>query len=157
MIHSIWITELKFRIFTIDIEVWREWPEGTTNSSRLCCDHLKSIISVLVIHFGTNWSVRPSRDHVSISPRSCVDFARCSLEFSSDLKNIHRDEECREKAKIGDRVFQDFDRPDGRPTCTRFGSVNRPVNRNPVTELKNSISCFCPFSIFSTLVKIFQI
>ena len=26
--HSVWIAELKFEIFTIDIEVWRESPEG---------------------------------------------------------------------------------------------------------------------------------
>jgi len=32
MVHSVWMTELKFRIFTIDIGVWRELLEGTTNS-----------------------------------------------------------------------------------------------------------------------------
>ena len=32
IVHSVWIAELKFRIFTIDIRIWREFPEGTTNS-----------------------------------------------------------------------------------------------------------------------------
>jgi len=31
MVHSVWMAELKFEIFTIDIGVWRELPEGTTN------------------------------------------------------------------------------------------------------------------------------
>jgi len=51
----------------------------------------------------------PSRDRVSISPRSCVDFVRCTqaeivclfrqvidwgtLEIGSDLKNLHRGRE----------------------------------------------------------------
>ena len=55
---------------------------------------------------GTSFVYWPSRDRVSISPRSCidfisrdrvsislrlcVDFARCSLEFVLDLKNLHR-------------------------------------------------------------------
>jgi len=42
---------------------------------------------------GTGFVGWPSRDRVSISLRSCVDFARCSLEFASDLKNLHRDGE----------------------------------------------------------------
>jgi len=32
MVHSVWMAELKFRIFTIDIEVWRVLSERTTNS-----------------------------------------------------------------------------------------------------------------------------
>jgi len=49
---------------------------------------------------------RSSRDHVSISPRSCVNFARSSLKFGSDLKNLHRGGGCRERAKTKeDRVF----------------------------------------------------
>ena len=74
--------------------------------------------------FGTGWSVQISRDrvsfcrdlvsissgvlkpsHVSILSRLCVDFALCSLEFGSNLKNLHRGEKCRERAKTGDRVF----------------------------------------------------
>ena len=39
---------------------------------------------------GTGFVCWPSRDRVSISLRSCVDFTRCSLEFGSDLKNLHR-------------------------------------------------------------------
>ena len=39
---------------------------------------------------GTGFACWPSQDRVSISPRSCVDFARCSLELGSDLKNLHR-------------------------------------------------------------------
>jgi len=76
MVHSVWITELKFEIFTIDIEVWRESPEGTTNSIWIRCDHLKSIVSVLAIHLEPISSVWISRDRVSISPRSCVDFVQ---------------------------------------------------------------------------------
>ena len=51
------------------------------------------------------------QDRVSISPgalktRSYVDFARSSLEFSSDLENFHRGGECRERVKNMDsRVF----------------------------------------------------
>ena len=101
MVHFVWMAELKFEIFTIDIGVWREFPEGTTNSIWIQCDHLKSIVSVLAIHLESGSSVWPSRDRVLISPRSYVnfvqsaqarlfvDFARCSLEFGSDLKNLH--------------------------------------------------------------------
>jgi len=32
MVHFVWMVEMKFGIFTIDIGVWRELPEGTTNS-----------------------------------------------------------------------------------------------------------------------------
>ena len=54
------------------------------------------------------------RDRLSISfgalkPRSCVDFARCSLEFGSDLKNLHWRGEYRERIKIRDRVFKLYD------------------------------------------------
>ena len=49
MVHSVWMTELKIEIFTIDIEVWREPPEGTTNSIWIRCNHLKSIVSALAI------------------------------------------------------------------------------------------------------------
>ena len=52
MMHSVWMTELKFGVFTNDIGVWRELPEGTTNSIWIRCD-LKSIVSVLAIRFGT--------------------------------------------------------------------------------------------------------
>ena len=103
--------ELKFRIFTIDIEVWREQPEGRTNSIWIWYDHLKSIVCVLAIRLvRTSFvslvksrsctdfneivcrfrSERSSRDRVSISLRSCVNFAKYSLEFGSDLKNLHR-------------------------------------------------------------------
>jgi len=83
------MTELKFGIFTID-GVWRELSEGTTNSIWIQCDHVKSIVSMLAIHFGTGWSVQPSRDRVSISPkvlkpRSCVDFA----EIVSVSSGVH--------------------------------------------------------------------
>jgi len=94
MVHSVWMAELKFRIFIIDIGVWRELPKGMTNSIWIRCDHLKSIIGVMAIHFGTVWFVRPSRDRVLILPRAlkprlCVDFARYSLEFGSYFKNLH--------------------------------------------------------------------
>jgi len=54
------------------------------------------------------------RDRVLISfgalkSRSCVDFARCSLEFGSDLKNLHWRGEYRERIKIRDRVFKLYD------------------------------------------------
>jgi len=41
--------ELKFRIFTIDIGVWRELPEGTTNLIWIWSDQWKSIACVLEI------------------------------------------------------------------------------------------------------------
>ena len=47
---------------------------------------------------------RSSRDRVSILPRSCVDFARCSLEFGSDLKIFTDVENCRE---IGDKSLME--------------------------------------------------
>ena len=53
MVHSVWIAEQKFEIFTIDIKVWRELLVATTNSIWIRCDHLKSIVSVLAIRFGT--------------------------------------------------------------------------------------------------------
>ena len=83
-------------IYTIDIGVWRELLVAMTNSIWIWCDQWKSIVYVLVIHFeGTSFVCWSSRDRVSISfralkQRSCVDFARCSLEFGSDLKNLHR-------------------------------------------------------------------
>ena len=93
-----WIIELEFGIFTIDIGVWRELLVVTTNSIWIWCDHWKSIVCVLAICLlGTGFVYWPSRDRVSISPRSYdnfvrsaqarlfVDFARCSLEFGSDL------------------------------------------------------------------------
>jgi len=40
MVHSVWMAELKFGIFTIDIGVWRELPEGMTNSIWIRCDQL---------------------------------------------------------------------------------------------------------------------
>jgi len=46
MVHYIGIAELKFRIFIIDIEDWRESLEGMTNSIWIMRDHLKSIVSV---------------------------------------------------------------------------------------------------------------
>jgi len=49
MVHYVWVAELKFGIFTIDIRVWRELSEGMTNSIWIWCDYLKSIISVLAI------------------------------------------------------------------------------------------------------------
>jgi len=74
MVHSFWMAELKFEIFTIDIGIWRELPEGTTNSIWIRCDHLKSIVNVMAIHlepvgsFGQVEIVcRFRRDHVSIS------------------------------------------------------------------------------------------
>jgi len=42
---------------------------------------------------------------VSISPRSYDDFTMCSLVLGSDLENLHRGEECRERAKTRNRVF----------------------------------------------------
>ena len=109
MVHSVWITELKIWIFIINIRVWRELPEETTNSiwidsiiwirwDRLWVwrelllattnsimhwiNHLDPVWSieinckcVLGDSIGTGWSVWPSWDRVSISPRSCVDFA----------------------------------------------------------------------------------
>jgi len=111
MVHSVWMAELKFEIFTIDNGVWKELPEGITNSIWIRNDHLKSIVSVCA---GDSFEIgfvclaksrsyvdftkivcqfhleRSSRDRVSISLRSFVDFARCSLEFSSDLRNLHR-------------------------------------------------------------------
>ena len=53
----------------------------------------------------------PSRDRVSISPRSCVDFVRCAhrfrqvinwgtLEIGSDLKNLRRGGELLERENI---------------------------------------------------------
>jgi len=92
-VHSVWMTELKFRIFTIDIGVWRELPEGTTNSIWIQYDHLKSIVSMLAIHlepiglFGQVMIVcRFAQYRVSISsgklkPRSCVDFAQIVCQF----------------------------------------------------------------------------
>ena len=70
------MAELKFKIFTIDIKVWRELLVATTNLIWIRCDHLKSIVSVLAIRLEPVSSVWPSRDSVSISLRSCVDFVR---------------------------------------------------------------------------------
>ena len=88
---SVWMTELKFRIFTIDIIVWGELPEGTTNSIWIRCDHLKSIVSVLAIRFGTGFGqveivCKFCRDYVSIStgalkPRMYVDLAKIVCQF----------------------------------------------------------------------------
>jgi len=93
MVHSVWMAELKFEIFTIYIGVWRELPEGTTNSICIRCDHLTSIVSVSAIRlesiglFGQDEIMcRFRRDRVSISsrtlkPRSCVDFAEIVRRF----------------------------------------------------------------------------
>ena len=51
------------------------------------------------------------RDFLSVSLGAlksilCVDVAKSSLEFGSDLKNLHRGGECRERAKTKlNRVF----------------------------------------------------
>ena len=76
MVHSVRITELKLEISTIDIVVWKELPEGTTNSIWIPFDHLKSIVSVCW-RFIWNWFhpfsqveivCRFHRDCVSILP-----------------------------------------------------------------------------------------
>ena len=93
MVHFVWMAELKFEIFTIDIRVWKELPEGTTNSIWIRCDHLKSIVSVSAIRW--NRLVRSAKSRLCadfveivcrISPgtlksRSCVDFAEIVCRF----------------------------------------------------------------------------
>ena len=70
-VHSVWMAELKFEIFIIDIGVWREFPEGMTNLIWIQCDHLKSIIKSACDSFGTSWSVRPNRDRVNFAEIVC--------------------------------------------------------------------------------------
>ena len=38
MVYSVWIVELEFGIFTIDIGVWRELPEGTVGCLKIIKD-----------------------------------------------------------------------------------------------------------------------
>jgi len=98
-----------------------------------CVDFVWSAQSKIVRRFRRDRVEHSSQDRVSVSPRSCVYFTRCSLKFGSDLKNLHQGGECRERTKTGDRVkktlWQDFGRPSGRPTCTRLRSVDRSVDR----------------------------
>ena len=82
MVHSVWMTELKFGSFTIDIRVWRQLPKGTADSIWIWCDHLKLIVSVLAIRF-RNRLVR------SVKSRSCVDFVEIVCRFH--LKRSSRD------------------------------------------------------------------
>jgi len=105
MVHYVLMAELKFEIFKIDIGVWKDDKlnldlvclfeincKCTGNSfgigfvrlarSRSCVDFTE-----IVCRFRSKCS---SRDRVSLSPKSYVDFARCSLEFGSDLKNLYR-------------------------------------------------------------------
>ena len=127
MVQSIWIAELKFEIFTIDIGVWRDSPEGTTNSIWIRCNHLKSIVSVcwrFVCNqfrlFGQVEIVCRFRgDRVSISsgalkPKSCVDFTEIVCRFRQVFVGVRlRFEKSSlkwrivgsEKTKSYDRIF----------------------------------------------------
>ena len=83
-----------------------------------------------------------SGDRVSISwRRSCVDHGAAldSLVFGSNLKNLHRNGEYKERIKNCEMSFQTmFDRPDGRPTYTRV-EINRcPVDRCCTKRRKSS-------------------
>ena len=51
---------------------------------------------------GTSFVCWPSRVRVLISLRACVDFTKCSLEFGSDLKNLHRGGELYGEGDKGD-------------------------------------------------------
>ena len=86
-----------------------------------CVDFVK-----LVCRFCRDWW---SRDLVSISPRSCVDFDRCSLELSSYLKKFHRVGECREGKNRKHRVFKLYDRTSVDWAVDRHaqGLIGRPI------------------------------
>ena len=107
MVHSIWIAVLKFEAYNgywslvrvadsddklnlvgVNCTYTGDSFEGTSFVCWSNRDHVDFTEIMCRFH-----SERLNRDRVSILPRSCVNFARCSLKFGSDLRNLHRGEE----------------------------------------------------------------